>query len=113
NDAATGIPGAEDPAKPGKPFWFLAPASMAWESEPGKALSGPELCARLKDKARNGNRELSDTLHHLSTEFLVLWGFNPGTRPNGERQKPPPFSHDDFVKAFADWMDNGAPCPKE
>jgi len=113
NDPATGIPGAVDPAKPGEAFWFTAPASMAWEKTPGVALSGPELCARLKDKTRNGNRELKDTLHHLATEFLVLWAWNPGTRLNGEPRTTPPLSHDAFVKAFADWMDKGAPCPAE
>jgi hypothetical protein len=86
---------------------------MAWEKTPGVALSGPELCARLKDKPRNGNRELKDTLHHLATEFLVLWAWNPGTRLNGEPRTTPPLSHDAFVKAFADWMDKGAPCPTE
>jgi alcohol dehydrogenase (cytochrome c) len=113
NDAKTGIPGAEDPAHPGKMFWFMAPASMAWESKPGTVLSGPELCAMLKDKSRNGNRELADTLHHLATEILVLWGYNPGTRPNGEPRTIPPIDHDTLVLEFAQWMDQGAPCPTE
>ena len=91
----------------------MAPAAMAWESAPGKALSDAELCALLKDKTRNGNRELADTLHHVATEFLVLWAWNPGTRANGEPRQTPPISHDDFVQAFTQWMDKGAPCPSE
>jgi alcohol dehydrogenase (cytochrome c) len=74
NDPVTGIPGAEDPAHPGQPFWVMAPAAMAFEKSPGVALSGPELCAHIKDKSLNGNRELPDIMHHLATEFLVLWG---------------------------------------
>jgi hypothetical protein len=113
NDPVTGIPGAEDPEKPGKPFWFMAPASMTFEKTPGVALSGPELCAHIKDKSLNGNRELADTLHHIATEFLVVWAWDPGKRPNGETRTTPPISHDDFVLDFSKWMNDGALCPAE
>jgi len=113
NDPKTGIPGTADPANPEAAFWFMAPASMAWESKPGTAMSGAELCAMIKDKTRNGNRELSDTLHHLTNEHLVLWAWNPGTRPNGEQRTTPPIDHETFVKEFAQWMNNGAPCPND
>jgi alcohol dehydrogenase (cytochrome c) len=113
NDDATGIPGVEDPAHPGESMWALAPASMALESSPGVPLTGPELCARLKDKNRNGNRELADTLHHIATEPLILWSWNPGKRASGETRTTPPISHDDFVLAFSKWMDDGAPCPSQ
>jgi maleate isomerase len=113
NDAVSGIPGAEDPANPGKPFWFMAPAAMTFEKSPGIALSGSELCAHLKDKSLNGNRELADTLHHVATEFLVLWAWDPGKRLNGETRTTPPISHDDFVLDFNKWMDDGAPCPRD
>jgi Cytochrome C oxidase, cbb3-type, subunit III len=117
NDPVTGIPGTFDPLHPGPdptnpaPFWALAPAKMAWESTPGVPFTGPQLCAQLKDKERNGNRELTDTLHHLETEPLILWSFNPGTRPNGEPRTVPPFSHDALIAAFKQWMAEGAPCP--
>jgi alcohol dehydrogenase (cytochrome c) len=113
NDETTGIPGTEDPAHPSEPFWGLAPAAMAFESSPGVPLTGPELCARLKDKSRNGNRELADTLHHIATEPLVLWSWNPGKRANGEMRTTPPVGHDDFVLDFGKWMNDGAPCPIE
>jgi alcohol dehydrogenase (cytochrome c) len=113
NDPVTGIPGAEDPAHPGKPFWFMAPAAMTFEKSPGVALSGPELCGHLKDKSANGNRELADTLHHIATEFLVLWAWDPGKRPDGETRTTPPIGHDDFVLDFSKWMNDGAPCPSE
>jgi hypothetical protein len=111
NDPKTGIPGTGDPTNAKAAFWFMAPASMAWESKPGTALSGPELCAMIKDKSRNGNRELTDTLHHIETEHLVLWAWNPGRRPNGEQRTTPPIAHEAFVAEFARWMNNGAPCP--
>jgi alcohol dehydrogenase (cytochrome c) len=113
NDPVTGIPGAEDPAHPGEPFWVMAPASMTFEKAPGVALSGPELCAHIKDKSLNGNRELADSLHHIATEFLVLWAWDPGKRLNGETRTTPPIGHDDFVLDFSKWMNDGAPCPTE
>ena len=111
NDPKTGIPGAENPDDPGKPFWSLAPASMAWESEPGVPLTGATLCAHLKDKSLNGNREPIDLLHHLKTEPLVLWAWNPGTRLNGEARTTPPISHAELIHQFKKWIAYGAPCP--
>ncbi len=51
-----------DPAHvPGHPEWHLAPVSMAWE---GRSLG--EICAQIKDRARNGDRDLATLLHHVS-----------------------------------------------
>jgi hypothetical protein len=111
NDAKTGIPGSVDPMHPGIPFWELAPAVVAWESAPGVPFTGPELCAQLKDPARNGHRSLADLLKHLTDDNFVNWAFNPGIRPNGEARTTPPISHDALVQAFQKWMDEGAPCP--
>jgi hypothetical protein len=113
NDPKTGIPETFDPAASGPPtpFWALAPTSMAWESAPGVPMTGAQLCAQLKDPARNGNRTLSDLLHHLENEPLVNWGFNPGTRPNGETRTTPPISQEALVQEFQTWMNDSAPCP--
>jgi alcohol dehydrogenase (cytochrome c) len=111
NNPATGIPGTHTPNDPGRPFWALAPASMAWESAPGIPMTGTQLCAQLQDRTRNGNRTLSDLLEHLEHEPLVNWSFNPGTRPNGETRTPPPISHAALVQEFKIWMQDGAPCP--
>ena len=113
NDPVTGIPGTTNPAGPDPtaPFWAFAPAEMAWESAPGVPFTGPELCAQIKDKSKNGNRELTDILHHLETEPLVHWSFNPGTRPNGQPRTTPPISQANLVNAFQQWMNAGAPCP--
>ncbi len=110
NNPRTGIPGAKD-AKTGATAWHLAPVEMAWESSPGVPLTGAELCAQLKDPARNGGRTLHDLLVHVQTEPLVLWAWHPGTRLNGEERTMPPLSHEDFVNTFEKWIDTGAPCP--
>ncbi len=103
NNPVTGIPGA--------PNWHTAPLSMAWESAPRVALSSSALCARLKDKARNGNRDLAALEHHIATDHLVLWGWSPGSRPNGDNRLTPPLSHEQFVQDFKEWTAEGAPCP--
>jgi alcohol dehydrogenase (cytochrome c) len=114
NDAKTGIPGTTNPDfNPGEPFWLLAPASMAWESAPGVPMTGAQLCAQLKDRARNGNRSLADIQHHLETEPLVNWAWNPGTRPNGQPRTTPPISHSELLADFQKWIAGGAPCPTD
>jgi hypothetical protein len=85
---------------------------MAWETAPGVPFTGAELCAQIKDPARNGNRTLSDVLYHLETDALVNWGFHPGIRPNGEARTTPPISHEALIQEFKKWMAAGAPCPE-
>jgi alcohol dehydrogenase (cytochrome c) len=117
NDPATGIPGAFNPERPGsdptnpESFWALAPRAMAWHSAPGVPFSGPELCAQLKDRTKNGDRDLNGLLDHLEHDPFVKWAFNPGTRPNGEARTTPPISHEALIEAFKEWTAEGAPCP--
>jgi alcohol dehydrogenase (cytochrome c) len=111
NDPATGIPGTTNPENPGKPFWVLAPASMAWESSPGVPLSGRRLCTTLLNKKLNGNRDPKDLLAHIEDESFVNWGFSPGTRPNGQPRTTPPISHQALIQAFKQWIAEGTPCP--
>ena len=105
NNASTGVPGRSD--------WHLAPLTMAWETAPGVPMTGPQLCAMLTDRLRNGNRGLLDLLDHVENEHLVLWAWDPGTRWNGEARTKPPISHEEFVKTFKEWIDAGATCPAE
>jgi alcohol dehydrogenase (cytochrome c) len=105
NNPVTGIPG--------RTGWSLAPITMAWESAPGIAMTGPELCTMLKDRLRNGNRDLAQLVEHVKSEHLVLWAWDPGTRWNGDARKTPPTSHHAFVSAFQEWVDAGAPCPAQ
>src|SRR6266853_4775118 len=63
-----------DPAGvPGHPEWHLAPREMAWE---GKTLA--EICAQIKDPARNGGRKVEDLIHHIGDDTLVGWAWAPG-----------------------------------
>lgn len=90
-------------APPGAPHWKLPPPDqkMAWIGVPAA-----ELCAMLKDKSRNGNRDLEAMHKHVAEDALVLWGWNPG----GTRA-PVPVPHAELVGAFRTWIDGGAPCP--
>jgi alcohol dehydrogenase (cytochrome c) len=111
NDPVTGIPGTHKEDTPNKTFWFLAPELMAWESAPGIPLTGPELCYNLLEKPLNGNRAPKDLLAHIENEPLVNWAFNPGTKPNGEPRTTPPYSHDELIAAFEEWIAEDTPCP--
>ncbi|POR53172.1 Isoquinoline 1-oxidoreductase subunit [Bosea psychrotolerans] len=91
-----------DPARmPGDGHWALAPASMAWE---GKTLG--QICLQLKDQSRNGGRDLAAIVKHVTTDTLVLWGWNPG--PGRE---PAPGTNAQFGALMQAWADSGAACP--
>ena len=91
-----------DPAGvPGDGHWALAPASMAWE---GKTVG--QICEQLKDQTRNGGRDLAALVKHVTTDTLVLWGWNPG----GGRQ-PAPGTATEFGALMQAWADRGGACP--
>lgn len=70
--------------------------------------SSRELCEQLKDPARNGGADLPALLKHVSSDPLVLWGWNPGFG-----RKPVAVPHAEFVAAFKRWADAGGPCPAD
>lgn len=86
---------------PGAPNWHLAPLSMGWEG-----LNDAQLCTVLKDQSKNGGRDVAALVEHMSSDKLVLWGWNPG----GNR-KPVSTPHDQFVDQLHAWQAAGAPCP--
>lgn len=90
-------------APPGAPHWGLPPPDqkMAWVG-----LSAKELCETLKDRSKNGDRDLAEQLEHVTDDELVLWGWDPG----GDRA-PVPVPHAEFVAAFKTWVDTGGTCP--
>ena len=61
NNSYSGLPGA--------PNWHLAPLSMGWEG-----LNDGQLCTVLKDKSKNGDRDIAALVEHMSSDKLVLWG---------------------------------------
>ncbi len=86
---------------PGHPRWQLAPVEMAWE---GKSVS--QICAQIKDPARNGGRTLALLHEHLAKDDLVAWGWSPG-----EGRQPAPGSQQQLGELAQAWIDSGAQCP--
>jgi len=86
---------------PGHPRWDLAPLSMAWE---GRSLG--EICRQLKDKDRNGGRDLALLQEHIAKDDLVAWGWDPGLG-----REPAPGSQERAGQLAQAWIDTGAECP--
>jgi len=88
---------------PGAPNWHLPPPQTRMVFI---GLTPAKLCATLKDRKATGGRELGAMFEHVSTDHLVLWGWDPGVG-----RAPVPVPHATFVDAFRTWMSAGAPCP--
>jgi hypothetical protein len=86
---------------PGHPRWSLAPLSMAWQN---KSLG--EICRQIKDKERNGGRDLALLQEHVAKDDLVAWGWNPGAG-----REPAPGSQALAGQLMQAWIDSGAECP--
>ncbi len=86
---------------PGHPEWHLAPRDMGWE---GKTIS--EICLQIKDKARNGNREVEELVAHIGKDTLVGWAWAPGAG-----RTPPPGSQREAGALVQGWVNTGAVCP--
>lgn len=93
NNGYSGVPGA--------PNWHLAPLSMGWQG-----LNDSELCTTLKDESKNGGRDIAALVEHMTSDKLVLWGWQPG----GKRT-PVSTPHPQFVTEIKAWAAAGAPCP--
>jgi hypothetical protein len=91
-----------DPAGvPGHAEWHLAPREMAWER---RTLG--EICAQLKDPARNGGRSLDDLVHHIGEDTLVGWAWMPGYG-----RQPAPGTQKQAGALVEAWVKTGAMCP--
>ncbi len=92
-------------APPGAPHWALPKPDqkMAWIG-----LAPSAVCAMLKDKSSNGGRSFAKLIEHVSSDSLVLWGWQPG----GNRE-PVSVPHDQFVAKFKQWAAAGGPCPTD
>ena len=97
NQAFNSYPGS----LPGHDPWHLAPVSMGWQG-----LSLGEICAQLKDPARNGGRGLDAIHEHMAEDGLVGWGWQPG-----EGRTPAPGSQEVMGALTRAWIDTGAACP--
>ncbi len=91
-----------DPGRvPGHPHWHLAPREMAWQ---GKTLA--QICAQIKDPARNGGRSLQQIHEHIATDSLVGWAWAPGFG-----REPAPGTQKETGALIAAWIKDGAACP--
>ena len=91
-----------DPARvPGHPEWHLAPREMAWE---GKTVA--EICAQIKDPARNGGRKVEDLIEHIGKDTLVGWAWAPGYG-----RAPAPGTQQEAGALVEAWARSGAACP--
>lgn len=86
---------------PGDPVWHLAPGEMGWE---GKTVG--QICAQIKDPARNGGRSLDDIVHHVGTDHLVGWAWAPGAG-----RQPAPGTQAQMGTLLDEWVKSGAVCP--
>ena len=86
---------------PGNPVWRLAPREMGWE---GKTLG--EICAQIKDPARNGNRSLEALVEHIGEDHLVGWAWAPGYG-----RQPAPGTQKEAGALVEAWLETGAVCP--
>jgi mono/diheme cytochrome c family protein len=86
---------------PGNPKWALAPAEQAWQ---GKTLG--QICVQIKDKDRNGGKDMGALIHHMAEDELVGWGWNPGAG-----RTPAPGTQKQFGELFKAWAEAGAACP--
>jgi hypothetical protein len=88
---------------PGAPRWHLAPLKMAWLGRtPG------QICAQIKDPARNGGKTLEQIWEHSAHDELVAWGWNPG-----HGRTPAPGTQKEFGDLIRAWIDTGATCPPD
>ncbi|MBO4221628.1 Isoquinoline 1-oxidoreductase subunit [Bradyrhizobium neotropicale] len=86
---------------PGHPEWHLAPREMGWE---GKSLA--EICAQIKDPARNGGRKVEELIHHIGEDTLVGWAWQPGFG-----RSPAPGTQKQAGALVEAWAKSGAACP--
>jgi hypothetical protein len=89
---------------PGNPTWHLPRQDLPLVFQ-GK--SPRELADQLKDPKRNGGKTLEQLIEHVTTDKLVLWGWEPG-----EGRTRPPLSHDEFTRRFREWVEKGAASPE-
>lgn len=87
--------------------WRLAPVEFQWTDR-----SSAEICAQLRDPARNGGRDeaglIEHILHDAELSGFITWSFDPGAGRN-----PAPGSLQTHLADMANWIAAGMPCPAE
>ena len=83
---------------PGAENWHLR--RPKWS---GSARSSAEICAQIKDPARNGGRTLEEVAVHVRDDKLVGWGWAR------RRARTGPGSAEETYQAIEAWAAAGAP----
>lgn len=99
--APSGVYDGQVPFPPADPVWSMPPRAMAFENRTSGAL-----CKQLQDPAVNGGRGLSDTLHHIESDHLLITSWHSG-------REAPPITHAELVQRVKVWGEAGGPCPPE
>lgn len=85
--------------------WHLAPVEFEWFGK-----SSPEICAQVREPARNGGRSAKGLSEHLAGDpnhgGFIQWAWNPG----GGRE-PAPGTLQGAVNDVLAWGAAGMPCP--
>jgi hypothetical protein len=66
-----------------------------------------EICAQIKDPARNGGRSLEQIMAHLTNDTLVGWAWAPGFG-----REPAPGTQKELGALIEAWLNTGAVCPR-
>ncbi|MGJ8546881.1 MAG: hypothetical protein ACSHWZ_15655 [Sulfitobacter sp.] len=80
--------------------WQLPPVEAGWFGK-----SSDEICAQLRDPARNDGRDFMALAQHLSHDVILHWAWNPG----GGRE-PAPYSLQAHTDDLLAWGVAGMPC---
>jgi hypothetical protein len=98
---AQNTPGLHTP--PGNPKWALPPADMKMVFQ---GRTPRQLARQLLDPKQNGGKTKQQLIDHVTSDGIVLGGWNPG-----EGRTLPPMPHAAFAKLFKTWIDKGAYLP--
>ena len=74
----------------------------------GRARRVAEICAQIKDPARNGGRKLEELIHHIGEDTLVGWAWAPGCG-----RSPAPGTQKQAGALVEAWVKTGAACPAQ
>ena len=83
--------------------WRLAPVEADWFGK-----SSDEICAQLRDPARNDGRTFLEIADHLGHDVILHWAWSPG----GGRE-PAPYSLQEHTNDVLAWGVAGMPCPSD
>ena len=88
---------------PGNVNWHLPPAKTRMVFQ---GRTPAQLAKQLLDPKQNGGKNIQQLIKHITSDGLVLAGWDPG-----EGRTLPPMSHKEFVKVFNTWIATGAYAP--